>query len=242
MGAVAAELFASEGARVAVVDVSEGGAAVAERISDNGGEATFLHADIADSTAVQEVVNRVAATYGRLDVLYNNAGIRPADDRPADELPEEVWDRVMGVNIRGMYLCCRYGLKLMLAEKEELADASIVNAASMAGVVANAAIPSPTAYTTSKGAVMGLTKQLSITYARKRIRCNAICAGAIETAILQKILAEDPTARGRFDESVPMGRIGQPEDVAQLALFLASEESSYITGQYIVIDGGYTSV
>jgi NAD(P)-dependent dehydrogenase (short-subunit alcohol dehydrogenase family) len=237
MGATAARLFAREGARVGLVDVAEAGEAVATAIRDSGGDAFFVQGDVTEADQVRRVFDEVVKRYGGLDVLYNNAGIGPPDDAAIHELPEEVWDRVMAVNVRGMYLCCQYGIRAMLARKRR--GASIINTASIAGLVGNSTLPS-TAYTVSKGAVMALTKQVAVSYAAKGIRCNAMCPGPIETPILTPFF-ERPGIRRRFERRIPLGRLGQPEDVANLALFLASDESSFITGALIVIDGGITA-
>jgi NAD(P)-dependent dehydrogenase (short-subunit alcohol dehydrogenase family) len=238
MGRTASLLFAAEGAAVMVADISPDGEETAASISTSGGDASFVLADVADETQVESMVEQTISRFGRLDVLYNNAGIGPPDDAAIHELPTEVWDRVMNVNVRGMYLCCRFGIRAMLAQPEPR-GASIVNTASIAGIVGNSTLPS-TSYTVSKGAVMALTKQVAISYAAHGIRCNAVCPGPILTPILEPFFAE-PGIRERFEAKIPIGRIGQPEDVAQLALFLASDESSFITGSLIVIDGGVTS-
>jgi NAD(P)-dependent dehydrogenase (short-subunit alcohol dehydrogenase family) len=238
MGATAAGLFAREGATVAVTDVSERGEEVADAIRADGGEAIFVRMDVADSAQVEAAVARVANELGGLDVLYNNAGIGPPEDAAIHELGSDVWDRVMGINVRGMYLCCRFGVAAML-DAPEPRRASIVNTASIAGLVGNSTLPS-TAYTVSKGAVMALTKQVAVSYAAAGIRCNAMCPGPIETPILEPFFAQEGV-RERFEQRIPLGRLGRPEDVAQLALFLASDESSFITGALIVIDGGITA-
>jgi NAD(P)-dependent dehydrogenase (short-subunit alcohol dehydrogenase family) len=238
MGAAAAALFAGEGARVAVVDVSEAGERVAAEIQDSGGEAFFTPADVTDAGAVERAVDATVSRLGGLDVLYNNAGIGPPEDAAIHELDESVWDRVMNVNVRGMYLCCRFGVAAMLSAPAPRL-ASIVNTASIAGLVGNSTVPA-SAYTVSKGAVMALTKQVAVSYAGDGIRCNAMCPGPIETPILAPFFAE-PGVRERFESRIPLGRMGTPEDVARLALFLASDESSFMTGALIVIDGGITA-
>lgn len=238
MGKTAALRFAREGAAVAVADVSDQGEQTAAEISAADGEALFVRADVADEQQVEAMVKATIDRFGQLDVIYNNAGIGPPDDAAIHELPTEVWDRVMNINVRGMYLCCRFGIKAIL-DQREIRPASIVNTASIAGLVGNSTLPS-TAYTVSKGAVMALTKQVAVSYAANGIRCNALCPGPIRTPILEPFFAE-PGVRERFEQRIPIGRMGEPEDVASLALFLASEESSFITGALIVIDGGITA-
>lgn len=238
MGAAAAELFAQEGGRIAVADVAEAGEDVVARIRDAGGDAIFLRMDVTDRASVEAAVQSVLATYGTLDVLYNNAGIGPPEDAAIHELSEDVWDRVMNVNVRGMYLCCRAGIGAML-QSPRPREASIVNTASIAGLVGNSTVPA-SAYTVSKGAVMALTKQVAVSYAAGGIRCNAMCPGPIATPILDPFFAQ-PGVRERFESRIPLGRVGTPEDVALLALYLASNESSFVTGALIVIDGGITA-
>jgi NAD(P)-dependent dehydrogenase (short-subunit alcohol dehydrogenase family) len=238
MGRTAALLFAQEGAAVVAADISANAEQTAAEITDAGGEALFVQSDVSDEAQVESMIEQAIGRFGRLDVLYNNAGIGPPDDAAIHELPSEVWDRVMNINVRGMYLCCRFGIRAMLAQPGPR-NASIVNTASIAGIVGNSTLPS-TAYTVSKGAVMALTKQVAISYAAEGIRCNAVCPGPILTPILEPFFAE-PGVREKFEQKIPLGRMGLPEDVANLALFLASDESSFITGSLVVIDGGITS-
>jgi NAD(P)-dependent dehydrogenase (short-subunit alcohol dehydrogenase family) len=234
MGATAAELFAAEGAAVALSDIDARGTEVAERIIARGGKAGFITADVASPTDVRRMVDAARDAFGVPDIVYNNAGIGPPDDALIHELSEEVFDRVMGINVRGMFLVCRAAIAAML--EAGVSRASIVNTASVAGLVGNSKVPA-SAYTVSKGAVMALTKQIAVSYAAYGIRCNAMCPGPIETAILAPWLAQEGV-RERFESSIPMGRVGTTEDVARLALFLASDESSWITGTLIPIDGG----
>lgn len=238
MGRTAALLFAQEGAAVVAADVSVAGEKTAAEIHSADGAAVFVPTDVSDEAQVESMVAEAIERFGKLDILYNNAGIGPPDDAAIHELPLEVWDRVMNINVRGMYLCCKFGVRAMLAQPKPRSS-SIVNTASIAGIVGNSTLPS-TAYTVSKGAVMALTKQVAVSYADEGIRCNAMCPGPILTPILEPFFAE-PGVRERFEAKIPLGRMGQPIDVANLALFLASDESSFITGSLMVIDGGITS-
>lgn len=238
MGATAARLFAREGAIVVAADVSDQGEKTSDAIANAGGESMFVKVDVADEAQVEAMVAAAVDRFGKLDILYNNAGIGPPEDAAIHELPTDVWDRVMNINVRGMYLCCRFGVQAMLRSGTPR-DASIINTASIAGLVGNSTLPS-TAYTVSKGAVMALTKQVAVSYASEGIRCNAMCPGPILTPILEPFFAE-AGVRERFEQRIPLGRMGQPDDVANLALFLASSDSSFITGALIVIDGGITS-
>jgi NAD(P)-dependent dehydrogenase (short-subunit alcohol dehydrogenase family) len=235
MGATGAELFAAEGARVVAADLdAAGGEAVVARIREAGGEATFVHTDVSDPGDAKALIDAAREAYGVPDVLYNNAGIGPTEDAAVHELALEVWDRVMNVNVRGMFLVSQAAIAAML--DAGTSPASIVNTASIAGLVGNSRVPA-SAYTVSKGAVMALTKQIAVSYAANGIRCNAMCPGPIETPILAPWFEEEGV-RERFEEHIPIGRIGQPSDVAKLALFLASDDSSWITGALIPIDGG----
>jgi NAD(P)-dependent dehydrogenase (short-subunit alcohol dehydrogenase family) len=238
MGRTAALLFAQEGAAVVAADVATAGEKTAAEIQRADGEAIFVPTDVSDEAQVESMIGQAIQRFGKLDILYNNAGIGPPDDAAIHELPVEVWDRVMNINVRGMYLCCKFGVPAMLAQPKPRSS-SIVNTASIAGIVGNSTLPS-SAYTVSKGAVMALTKQVAVSYASDGIRCNAMCPGPILTPILEPFFAE-PGVRERFEAKIPIGRMGQPTDVANLALFLASDESSFITGSLIVIDGGITS-
>jgi NAD(P)-dependent dehydrogenase (short-subunit alcohol dehydrogenase family) len=235
MGATGAELFAAEGASVVAADLDAvAGEAVVARIREAGGTATFVRTDVSDPGDAKALVDAAREAYGVPDILYNNAGIGPTEDAAVHELPLAVWDRVMDVNVRGMFLVSQAVIAALLETGKR--PASIVNTASIAGLVGNARVPA-SAYTVSKGAVMALTKQIAVSYAGHGIRCNAMCPGPIETPILAPWFAEEGV-RERFEERIPLGRIGQPLDVAKLALFLASGDSSWITGALIPIDGG----
>ena len=228
-------LFASEGARIVVADFDEaGGAATVDAVQSAGGDATFVRVDVADDAQVRSMIETAMRAYGALHVLYNNAGIFPADDGGVTETPESTWDRVMGVNLKGVWLGCKHGVPAML----DSGGGSIVNVASFVALMG--AATAQIAYTASKGGVLSMTREIAVEYARRNIRANALCPGPIDTPLLAELLS-DPERRARRLVHIPMGRLGQPAELARAALFLASEESSFMTGQALVVDGGITA-
>lgn len=235
MGREACRLFAREGARVVVVDaVEDTGAATAEAIRDGGGEATFVRADVADATEVAAMVDHAVRTFGGLHVLYNNAGIFPADDGGVLETPESTWERVMAVNLKGVWLGCRAGVPAMV----DSGGGSIVNVASFVALMG--AATAQIAYTTSKGGVLSMTREIAVEWARRGIRANALCPGPIATPMLEELMS-DPARRARRMVHIPMGRLGRADELAKAALFLASDDSSFMTGAALVVDGGITA-
>ena len=233
MGRVAAERFAAEGAKVAVVDVEEN-QEVVEAIRTSGGEAIAVAADVRDSDAVHHAVDRTMSAFGALHVLYNNAGVSLGDDDDAVSTPESTWELTMDVNVKGLWLCCKAGIPAML----DSGGGSIINVASF---VAHLGAATPQlAYTTSKGAVLSMTREIAVIYARQGIRVNALCPGPVLTPLLAKYLNTDER-RNRRLVHIPMGRFGEAEEMVNGALFLASDESSYMTGQSLLIDGGITA-
>jgi NAD(P)-dependent dehydrogenase (short-subunit alcohol dehydrogenase family) len=235
MGKVASHLFAREGAKVVLTDVAdEAGEAVAAAIRDGGAQAAYVHADVSRASDAEAMVRFAVDTFGRLTVLYNNAGVFPERDGSVTETPEEVWDLTIGINLKGVYLGCRYGIPAMI----ESGGGVIVNVASFVALM-GAATPQ-IAYTASKGGVLSMTREIAVEFARRGVRANALCPGPIETPLLQELLA-DPARRQRRLVHIPMGRFGQAEEIAKAALFLASDESSYMTGAALVVDGGITA-
>ena len=235
MGRIAAELFAGEGARVMLADVTdEAGRAAAEAIGVSGREAAFVHTDVSKPDEIEAAVRSAVERFGALNVLYNNAGIFPADDGSVTETSEQTWDRVMDINLKGVFLGCKYAIPAMI----ESGGGSIINVASFVALV-GAATPQ-IAYTASKGGVLSMTREIAVEFARKGIRANALCPGPIETPLLAELLA-DPVRRERRLVHIPVGRFGQAEEIAQAALFLASDESSFVTGATFVVDGGITA-
>ena len=231
IGRGCAERFAAEGAAVIVADVyDEGGMEVAAEIESEGGKAVFAHCDISDSAQAAALVQTAVDTYGGLDVSLNCAGIIPIDGSDVLETEEAEWDRVIGVNLKGTFLICQAAAR----EMSKKGTGSIINIASVTALMA---IGNQAAYVASKAGVNGLTKSMAIGLAHRGVRVNAIGPGSIETDMMAVILT-DEEATARVMARTPLNRMGQPEDVAGTALFLASDDSSYITGQTIYVEGG----
>jgi NAD(P)-dependent dehydrogenase (short-subunit alcohol dehydrogenase family) len=233
LGRVAAELFAAEGANVVIGDLADGADAV-DAIIAAGGQATFVHCDVSSDDSVAAAVAHTVSTYGGLHVLYNNAGISPGDDDGPTNTSDATWETVLDVNVTGVARCCRHGIPAML----ESGGGSIINVASF---VAHLGAATPQiAYTASKGAVLSMTREIAVIYARQGIRANALCPGPVLTPLLAKFLSDDAKRQRRLVH-VPMGRFGEPIEIARGALFLASDDSSFMTGQSLLIDGGITA-
>jgi len=235
IGRVAASLFAAEGARMVVADVvGDQAEAAAVDIVAAGGSAVAVVADVSDGAHCDAMVRAAVDNYGGLDVLFNNAGIFPDDDGGLLDTPPATWQRVMEVNLKGVWLGCRSAVPAML----DSGGGSIVNVASFVALVG--AATAQMAYTSSKGAVLAMTRELAVEYARRGIRANSICPGPIETPLLAELLA-DPARRQRRLVHIPMGRFGRPDEIAKAALFLASDDASFVTGSALVVDGGITA-
>ncbi|HWM18415.1 MAG TPA: SDR family oxidoreductase [Ilumatobacteraceae bacterium] len=233
LGRVAAELFAKEGAKVVVADMADGADAV-DVIHTAGGEASYVALDVTDDESVRRAVEHTTSTFGGLHVLYNNAAISPGDDDDPTNTSDATWTTVLDVNVTGLARCCRHGIPAMLTS----GGGSIINVASFVAHV-GAATPQ-IAYTASKGAVLSMTREIAVIYARQGIRANALCPGPVLTPLLAKFLSDDAKRQRRLVH-VPMGRFGEPIEIARGALFLASDDSSYMTGQSLLIDGGITA-
>ena len=233
LGRVAAELFAAHGAHVVVADIEDGSEVVAA-IRSAGGQATFVTLDVSNDDSVADAIDHAVATFGGLHVLYNNAGISPGDDDGPLNTSDATWQTVLDVNVTGVARCCRHGIPAMLSS----GGGSIINVASFVAHV-GAATPQ-IAYTASKGAVLSMTREIAVIYARQGIRANALCPGPVLTPLLAKFLSDDAKRQRRLVH-VPMGRFGEPIEIANGALFLASDESSFMTGQSLLIDGGITA-
>jgi len=232
IGREAALLFSSEGASVCVADVDR---ETGERTASECREAFFQEVNVADRASVEALYAATAERYGGIDVLYNNAGIMPADDASILDTEPEAWDRVLDVNTKGVYLCCRHGIPHLL----ERGGGSVINVSSFVALVG--AATSQIAYTASKGAVLALTRELSVEFARRGVRVNALCPGPVETPLLMRLFEDDPAAYERRRVHLPMGRLATAREIANGALFLASDESSYVTGTTFLVDGGLTA-
>jgi NAD(P)-dependent dehydrogenase (short-subunit alcohol dehydrogenase family) len=232
IGREAALLFAAEGARVCVADVArEQGEATAAECRD----AFFHEVDVTSAESVEALYRATRERYGGIDVLYNNAGIMPPDDASILETAPEAWDRVQDVNAKGVYLCCKHGIPHLL----ERGGGSVINVASFVALVG--AATSQIAYTASKGAVLALSRELAVEFARRGIRVNALCPGPVETPLLLRLFADDPAAFERRRVHLPMGRLATAREIANAALFLASDDASYVNGATFLVDGGLTA-
>jgi NAD(P)-dependent dehydrogenase (short-subunit alcohol dehydrogenase family) len=234
IGRETARLFAREGARVVVADLdAKAGEAVVAEVAKEGGEAIAVACDVARAADVEAAVAAAERRFGALHVVFNNAGIFPADDGSPVDTPEPTFDRVMAVNVKGVFFGCKYGIPALL----RAGGGSIVNTASFVAVMG--AATSQVAYTASKGAVLAMTREIAVEYARRGIRANSLCPGPVNTPLLAELLAK-PEARARRFVHIPMGRLAEAPEIAQAALFLASDESSYVNGTTFLVDGGIT--
>jgi NAD(P)-dependent dehydrogenase (short-subunit alcohol dehydrogenase family) len=235
IGRESALLFAREGARVVVAEVNDdAGRKTAAEIQAAGGESLFVHADVSGAAGAEAMVAAAEGKYRRLDVLFNNAGIFPAKDGSVVDTDEETWDLVLRVNLKGVFLGCKYAIPAMLRS----GGGSIINTSSFVALI-GAATPQ-IAYTASKGGVLSMTREIAIEFARKGIRANALCPGPVDTPLLQELFS-DPGRRARRMAHIPAGRLAQAREIAQAALFLASDESSYVNGSTFTVDGGITA-
>jgi NAD(P)-dependent dehydrogenase (short-subunit alcohol dehydrogenase family) len=233
MGRVAAQMFAVEGARVVVAEFDEeAGEETAHLVKEAGGEATFVQADVSREDDARRMVDAAASAYGRLDVLYNNAGVMPEADHSVIDTDVDTWDRVMAVNLRGVFLGCKYAIPRMVKQ----GSGSVINISSFVALL-GCSVPQD-AYTASKGAVLSLTRSLAVQFGPQGVRSNAICPGPIETPLLMDWLLKDEAAKQRRLARNPTGRFGKPEEIVNLAIYLASDESRWTNGAAMVVDGG----
>ena len=233
MGREAAIVFTGEGAKVCVADVDL--ELAEETVSECPGDALAIRVNVASEEDVQHMYAATAERFGGIDVLYNNAGISPSDDASVIDTSEAAWQRVQDVNTKGVFLCCKYGIPHLL----ERGGGSVINVASFVALMG--AATSQISYTASKGAVLSLSRELAVEFARRGVRVNALCPGPVETPLLMRLFAETPGALERRLQHLPMGRLAQAKEIAQGALFLASDESSYVNGATFLVDGGLTA-
>jgi NAD(P)-dependent dehydrogenase (short-subunit alcohol dehydrogenase family) len=231
IGEATAIKFATEGVKVVISDIQEDkGKKVVDRIRQKGGEAIFIRADVSREEDVREMIKKTVDQYGRLDYAFNNAGIE-GQSAPTHELSMENFDKIMQINVKGVWTCMKYELEQMVKQGD---GGAIVNTASVAGVVGFEGLSH---YTASKHAVIGLTRTAALDYGDEGIRVNAVCPGVIDTPMVERAFGEDKEALG---DQKPIGRLGQPEEIASAVYFLCSEEASFVHGHPLVIDGGYT--
>jgi NAD(P)-dependent dehydrogenase (short-subunit alcohol dehydrogenase family) len=234
IGRATALIFAREGAKVAVADVNlEGCEQTAAMIKGGGGDAISIKCDFARTGAVQAMMNHVVGTYGRLDCGFNNAGVIPSGGR-IGEIAEEDWDRVIAINLTGVWLCMKYELAQMMAQGSGV----IINTASIMGLVGERRTG---AYCAAKHGVVGLTKTAALEYAGRNIRVNAVCPGSTMTAMMQKTFERDPRLEEAYKKSHPLGRLGTPEDIGEAVMWMCSDQASFVTGLALPVDGGYTA-
>jgi NAD(P)-dependent dehydrogenase (short-subunit alcohol dehydrogenase family) len=235
IGGESALLFAAEGASVIVVDVADSAAAeTVRRVKEAGGKAAFVRADVSKDADCAAMVAFAEKTFGKLDVLFNNAGIMDSADDDAMKTPEAVWEKTLAINLKGVFLGCKHGIPAL----RRAGGGSIVNTASFVALLG--AATAQIAYTASKGGLLSMTRELAVIHAREKIRVNALCPGPLKTELLMKFLDTDAKKQRRLVH-VPMGRFGEAKEMAKAALFLASDDSSFMTGASLVVDGGITA-
>ena len=233
IGRATATRFASEGAQVVVTDVDvDGGEETVSQIDADGGEATFLEANVTDEDDVKATVETAVDTYGGLDFAFNNAGIEGANE-PSSQQPRSNWDQVIDVNLTGVFLGIREQLPAMLED----GGGAIVNTASVAGLLG---FPNLSPYVASKHGVVGLTKTAAVEFSADGVRVNAVCPGVIETPMVARTREEDPEMMEQTAAATPIGRLGEPEEIASAVVWLCSDDASFVTGESLVVDGGYS--
>jgi NAD(P)-dependent dehydrogenase (short-subunit alcohol dehydrogenase family) len=235
IGRVAAQMFAAEGAKVVVAEfAADAGEETVRQVADAGGEASFVKTDVSREDDARAMVDHAVERFGRIDVLYNNAGIMPESDHSVTDTEVAVWDQVMAVNLRGVFLGCKYAIPPMVDQ----GSGSVINISSFVAIL-GCSVPQD-AYTASKGAVLSLTRSLAVQFGPKGVRSNAICPGPIETPLLMDWLLKDEAAKQLRLARNPTGRFGKPEEIVNAAIYLASDESRWTNGAQFVIDGGIT--
>ena len=236
IGRATALTFAREGAKVVIADMNEdGGQQTVHLITEKGGEAIFVRTDVSKAVEVQALISQAVATYGQLDCAHNNAGIGSRPRAPLHECPEETWDRVLAINLTGVWLCMKYEILQMLTQ----GSGTIVNTASIMGLVGSWS--GTAAYNASKHGVVGLTKTAALEYATAGIRVNAVCPGYIQTPLIEEALTSNPALEAQIVTRHPVGRMGQPEEIAEAVVWLCSDAASFVTGHTMTVDGGYVA-
>jgi NAD(P)-dependent dehydrogenase (short-subunit alcohol dehydrogenase family) len=235
IGRASALAFSRQGAKVAIADVSvEGGEETASLVKKAGGEAFFMKTDVSKAAEVEALVARVVQTYGRLDCAFNNAGVEGAAGN-TQNYPEDEWDRTININLKGVWLCMKYEIPEIL----KAGGGAIVNTASTAGLVG---YRGGSAYVASKHGVVGLTKTAALEYARQNIRVNAVCPGAIDTPMMGRLTGHRAERAAKMAASEPVGRMGQPSEIAEVVVWLCSPAASFVTGLAMAADGGITAM
>lgn len=231
IGRATAQIFAREGAKVAVADVNiEGAEETVRLIKDAGGDAIFIKTDVSQAADAEAMVKKVVETYGRLDCAFNNAGIE-GDLQPTQDYAEATWDRVMGINLKGVWLSMKGEIQQMLSQ----GGGAIVNTASVAGLVA---VPAMSAYVAAKHGVVGLTKTAALEYAKAGIRVNAVCPGGVDTPMVKRVFGNNPQFAEAAVAAEPVGRLAQPAEIGEAVVWLCSEAASFVTGHPMAVDGG----
>jgi NAD(P)-dependent dehydrogenase (short-subunit alcohol dehydrogenase family) len=236
IGRATALTFAREGAKLIIADMNaEGGQQTVHIIKESGGDATFVQVDVSRAREVEALISKTVETYGRLDCAHNNAGIGSRPRVRLHELPEESWDQVLDINLKGVWLCMKYEIAQMLTQ----GGGAIVNTASIMGLVGSWSRSG--AYNASKHGVVGLTKTAALEYATAGIRVNAVCPGYIRTPLLEEALTGNPEMEAQIVARHPVGRMGRPEEIAEAVVWLCSDAASFVTGHTMTVDGGYVA-
>jgi NAD(P)-dependent dehydrogenase (short-subunit alcohol dehydrogenase family) len=236
IGRATALTFAREGAKLVIADMNaEGGQQTVHMITENGGEATFVQVDVSKTIELEAMISKAVETYGRLDCAHNNAGIGSRPRTPLHKCTEETWDRVLAINLKGVWLCMKYEIIQMLKQ----GSGTIVNTASIMGLVGSWS--GTAAYNASKHGVVGLTKTAALEYATAGIRVNAICPGYIQTPLIEEALTSNPALEAQIVARHPVGRMGKPEEIAEAVVWLCSDAASFVTGHTMTADGGYVA-
>jgi NAD(P)-dependent dehydrogenase (short-subunit alcohol dehydrogenase family) len=236
IGRATALTFAREGAKLIIADMNEdGGQQTVHMITENGGEAVFVQVDVSSASQIEAMISKTVETYGRLDCSFNNAGTEGTTMVSTIDYKEEDWNRVLSINLTGVWLCMKYEIAQMLKQ----GGGAIVNTASVAGLVGSRGAGS--AYAASKHGVVGLTKTAALEYAKQGIRVNCVCPGVIRTPMMERMLTRTPALEQQYIAAEPIGRLGRPEEIAESVVWLCSDAASFVTGHTMTVDGGYVA-